>query len=76
MYVTNKKLFSLYFTEFCLQIYLRRDYLDPVLSVVIVILICISSWPLLRDSTLGNIKDSTLGNIRDSTLDNIRDSWS
>ncbi|XP_023322846.1 probable zinc transporter protein DDB_G0282067 [Eurytemora carolleeae] len=29
-----------------------KDYLDPVLSVVIVILICISSWPLLRDSTL------------------------
>jgi len=29
-----------------------RDYLDPVLSLVIVILICISSWPLLRDSTL------------------------
>ena len=37
-----------------------RDYLDPVLSVVIVILICISSWPLLRDSTLGNIRDSWL----------------
>jgi len=29
-----------------------RFYLDPVLSLVIVIIICISTWPLLRDSTL------------------------
>jgi len=29
-----------------------RDYLDPVLSLVIVIIISISTWPLLRDSTL------------------------
>ena len=29
-----------------------RDYLDPVLSLVIVLIICISTWPLLRDSTL------------------------
>lgn len=29
-----------------------RDYLDPVLSLVIVIIICTTTWPLLRDSTL------------------------
>ena len=29
-----------------------RDYLDPVLSLVIVFLICLSTWPLLRDSIL------------------------
>ena len=29
-----------------------RDYLDPVLSLVIVIIICISTYPLMRDSTL------------------------
>jgi len=29
-----------------------RDYLDPVLSLVIVIIICVSTWPLMRDSTL------------------------
>ena len=29
-----------------------RNYLDPVLSLVIVIIICVSTWPLLRDSTL------------------------
>ena len=29
-----------------------KDYLDPVLSLVIVVIICISTWPLLRDSTL------------------------
>ena len=27
-----------------------RDYLDPVLSLVIVIIICISTWPLLREA--------------------------
>ena len=29
-----------------------RFYLDPVLSLVIVVIICITTWPLLRDSTL------------------------
>jgi len=29
-----------------------KDYLDPVLSLVIVIIICISTYPLMRDSTL------------------------
>jgi len=29
-----------------------RNYLDPVLSLLIVIIICVSTWPLLRDSTL------------------------
>ena len=29
-----------------------QDYLDPVLSLVIVVIICVSAWPLLRDSTL------------------------
>ena len=29
-----------------------RDYLDPFLSLVIVIIICFSTWPLFRDSTL------------------------
>ena len=29
-----------------------RNYLDPILSLVIVLIICISTWPLLRDSTL------------------------
>lgn len=29
-----------------------KDYLDPVLSLVIVVIICLSAWPLLRDSTL------------------------
>ena len=29
-----------------------KDYLDPVLSLVIVIIICSTTWPLLRDSTL------------------------
>ena len=27
-----------------------RDYLDPLLSLVIVLLICVSTWPLLRES--------------------------
>merc|ERR1712024_20707 len=27
-----------------------KDYLDPVLSLVIVLLICASTWPLLRES--------------------------
>jgi len=29
-----------------------EDYLDPVLSLVIVVIICVTTWPLLRDSTL------------------------
>ena len=29
-----------------------RDYLDPVLSLLIVVIICVTTWPLLRDSTL------------------------
>jgi len=29
-----------------------RDYMDPVLSLLIVVLICCSSWPLLKESTL------------------------
>ena len=29
-----------------------KDYLDPVLSLVIVVIICASTWPLMRDSTL------------------------
>ena len=29
-----------------------KDYLDPVLSLVIVIIICATTWPLFRDSTL------------------------
>jgi len=29
-----------------------KDYLDPVLSLFIVIIICATTWPLLRDSTL------------------------
>ena len=29
-----------------------RNYLDPVLSLVIVVIICATTWPLLRDSTL------------------------
>jgi len=29
-----------------------RYYLDPVLSLLIVCIICVSTWPLLRDSTL------------------------
>ena len=29
-----------------------KDYLDPVLSLLIVILICVSTWPLMRDSTM------------------------
>ena len=29
-----------------------RFYLDPVLSLVIVLIILVSTWPLLRDSTL------------------------
>merc|ERR1719242_1492924 len=29
-----------------------KDYLDPVLSLVIVVIICVTTWPLLRDSTL------------------------
>ena len=29
-----------------------KDYLDPVLSLIIVIIISITTWPLLRDSTL------------------------
>ena len=29
-----------------------KDYLDPVLSLVIVVIICLTTWPLLRDSTL------------------------
>jgi len=29
-----------------------RNYLDPVLSLVIVIIISATTWPLLRDSTL------------------------
>ena len=29
-----------------------KDYLDPVLSLVIVVLICGSTWPLFRDSIL------------------------
>ena len=29
-----------------------RDYLDPVLSLVIVFLISMSTWPLLRDSIM------------------------
>jgi len=28
------------------------DYLDPVLSLVIVVIICLTTWPLMRDSTL------------------------
>ena len=37
--------------DICLDIY-PQDYLDPVLSLVIVVIICVSAWPLLRDSTL------------------------
>ena len=29
-----------------------RDYMDPVLSLLIVVIICVSTWPLMRDSTL------------------------
>ena len=29
-----------------------RNYLDPVLSLLIVCIICVTTWPLLRDSTL------------------------
>ena len=29
-----------------------KDYLDPLLSLVIVVIICVTTWPLLRDSTL------------------------
>lgn len=29
-----------------------KDYLDPVLSLFIVVIICATTWPLLRDSTL------------------------
>lgn len=29
-----------------------KDYLDPLLSLVIVVIICLTTWPLLRDSTL------------------------
>ena len=29
-----------------------KDYLDPVLSLLIVVIICVTTWPLLRDSTL------------------------
>ena len=29
-----------------------RDYLDPLLSLLIVVIICVTTWPLLRDSTL------------------------
>ena len=27
-----------------------KDYLDPVLSLVIVVIICLTTWPLLRES--------------------------
>ena len=30
----------------------HRNYLDPVLSLLIVCIICVTTWPLLRDSTL------------------------
>ena len=29
-----------------------KNYMDPVLSLLIVIIICVTTWPLLRDSTL------------------------
>ena len=29
-----------------------KDYIDPLLSIVIVVIICLTTWPLLRDSTL------------------------
>ena len=29
-----------------------RDYLDPLLSLLIVVIICVTTWPLIRDSTL------------------------
>ena len=28
------------------------DYIDPLLSLLIVVIICVTTWPLLRDSTL------------------------
>ena len=28
------------------------DYIDPLLSLVIVVIICVTTWPLFRDSTL------------------------
>ena len=28
-----------------------KDYIDPLLSIVIVVIICLTTWPLLRDST-------------------------
>ena len=29
-----------------------KNYMDPLLSLLIVIIICVTTWPLLRDSTL------------------------
>jgi len=59
-----------------------KDYLDPVLSLVIVILICVSSWPLLRDSTLVllnsippniNIKEIETGLVKLTEVTNIHE---
>lgn len=38
-----------------------RDYLDPILSILIVIIILVSTWPLLRQASfLFFVKNSTL----------------
>lgn len=59
-----------------------KDYLDPVLSLIIVILICVSSWPLLRDSTLVllnsippniNMKEIEAGLIKLTEVTNIHE---
>ena len=44
-----------------------RDYIDPLLSLVIVILICVSTWPLFRESVL-ILLNSTPGHIESSQL--------
>ena len=44
------------------------DYIDPLLSLVIVVLICVSTWPLFRESVL-ILLNSTPGHIDTSTLE-------
>ena len=57
-----------------------KDYLDPVLSLVIVLLICVSTWPLLRESVFillnsipGHIDADALKSGLISTVPAIRD---
>ena len=44
-----------------------RDYIDPLLSLVIVVLICVSTWPLFRES-VHILLNSTPSHINTSQL--------